>query len=365
MKVRRRQTNVFSLSFLDAIACGFGAAVLLFMIINASIKERAEVVLEDISAEVNRMELKVLTGRKNLVQIRDALAQLVQEWASLRGMREQIVAEIRTTEQAFSEVTQDTEARRAALERLRQELAALESETERLSAASITPEDAGDRIRSFTGEGNRQYLTGLRMGGRHVAILVDASTSMLDRTLVNIIRRRNMPVEQQREAPKWRQAVDTVDWLTAQIEPGTNVQVIAFNDKAWSLIDGTDDQWQQVTDGGNLESAVRTLRGMAPSGPSSLHAAFGALRRLNPKPDNVYLITDGLPTIGEVLPIRSGVTGRERLGHFNRATRELPVGVPVNVILLAMEGDPQAAPAFWTLALGTNGSLLAPAEDWP
>lgn len=362
---RRRQVNVFSLSFLDAIACGFGAAVLLFMIINASINERAEIVLEDLSAEVNRMELKVLAGRKNLVQIRDSLARLVEEWASLRGMREQLVAEIRTTERTFSDAAQDSESRRAAVERLRRELAELENETERLSAASITPEDAGNRIRSFTGEGNRQYLTGMLMGGRHVAILVDASTSMLDRTLVNIIRRRNMSVEQQRQAPKWRQAVDTVDWLTTQIEPGTNVQIIAFNDNAWSLMEGTDYQWQTVTDGGNLDRAVQTLRGMAPGGPSSLHAGFGALRRLNPRPDNVYLITDGLPTMGEVIPVRAGVTGRERLGHFNRATRELPVGVPVNVILLAMEGDPQAAPAFWMLALRTGGSLLAPAEDWP
>src|SRR5690606_91316 len=114
----------------------------------------------------------------------------------------------------------------------------------------------------------------------------------------------------------WRQTVDTVDWLTTQIEPGTNVQIIAFTDRAWSLVEGTDGQWLPVTDGGNLEAAVSTLRGMTPKGPSSLHAAFSALRELDPRPDNVYLITDGLPTVGEVIPTRPGVTGRERLGHF-------------------------------------------------
>ncbi|SVC98717.1 uncharacterized protein METZ01_LOCUS351571, partial [marine metagenome] len=30
----RRQFNVFNLSFLDVIACGFGAVILFFMIIN-------------------------------------------------------------------------------------------------------------------------------------------------------------------------------------------------------------------------------------------------------------------------------------------------------------------------------------------
>jgi hypothetical protein len=69
--------------------------------------------------------------------------------------------------------------------------------------------------------------------------------------------------------------------------------------------------------------------------------------------------------MGDVTPTRSGVNARDRLDHFNRAVRQLPIGVPVNVILLAMEGDPQAAPAYWVLALRTGGSLLAPSEDWP
>jgi len=79
----------------------------------------------------------------------------------------------------------------------------------------------------------------------------------------------------------------------------------------------------------------------------------------------ICLLTDGLPTMGEVVPTRTGVTSRERLDHFNRARRQLPVGVPVNIILFPMEGDPWAAPAFWELALQTGGSMLAPSEDWP
>jgi hypothetical protein len=39
--------------------------------------------------------------------------------------------------------------------------------------------------------------------------------------------------------------------------------------------------------------------------------------------------------------------------------------VPVNVILLPMEGDPMAPAAYWTLARRTRGSFLSPAKDWP
>ncbi len=362
---RKRITNVFSLAFLDAMTCGFGAVILFFMIINANVDQRRTVILDDLSAEVDRMELKVLTGRKNLVQLKQDLAELIEDWAVLRGMREEIVAEVQQTESEFSVLTADTESQTELIEQLRSDLEQLQAETERLSAASITPSDAGNRIRSFMGDGNRQYLTGLRMGGDRVVILVDASSSMLDRTIVNIIRRRNMPLQQQIRAPKWQQVVNTVDWLTTQLQPGTQFQIIAFNDTAWSLIEGSDGEWLTVRDGAQLEEAVQALRNMAPSGPTSLHQAFAAMRPLDPKPDNIYLLVDGLPTIGEVAPMKAGVTGRERMGHFNRAVRDLPFNVPVNVILYAMEGDPQAAPAYWWLALRTGGSMMAPSEDWP
>ncbi len=365
---RRRAGSIFSMSFLDAITCGFGAVILVFMIIAANIDLRRDAALDELMSERDRMEIKLVAARNQLIRIRERLAEQLEQSAVQRGVREELLSEVQTTSEQFAALTENSEDREQTIEELRAELEELEAETQRLSAASVTPEEAGNRIRSVTGEGNRQYLTGLRMGGERVVILVDVSTSMLDRTLVNVLRRRNMSVEAQRRAPKWRQAVNTVDWLTAQIRPGTDVQVIAFNSEAWSLIDGTDGQWVPVSDGANLEQAVGTLRNdVVPDGPTSLHAAFNALRALEPKPDNVYLIVDGLPTMGEVLPTRPGVTGRQRLNHFDRSLRELPLNVPVNVnvILLAMEGDPSAAPGYWTLALRTGGSMLAPAEDWP
>ncbi|HEX6993771.1 MAG TPA: VWA domain-containing protein [Gammaproteobacteria bacterium] len=362
---RRRDVNVFTLSFLDCISNGFGAILLFYMIIVAQIDMRRDEVVKDLSGEVDRVELRVLAGRKNLVQSREELTRLLEEQAVLRGVKQRIVAEMQTTQDQLSMLDADTLARRDTIEQLEAELAELRAALQQQSAASVDPEEAGNRIRSVTGEGNRQYLTGMRMGGRRVLILVDASTSMLDRTLVNIIRRRNMSEEDQLRAPKWQQAVNTVDWITAQIPPGTQFQIIAFNEKAWSLVEGTDGQWLTASDGALLDQAVETLRKTVPSGPTSLHAAFIAARQLEPKPDNIYLIADGLPTMGSVMPSRPGVTSRERAEHFERAVRELPVNVPVNVILLAMEGDPLAAPAYWLLALSTGGSMLAPAEDWP
>ena len=88
-------------------------------------------------------------------------------------------------------------------------------------------------------------------------------------------------------------------------------------------------------------------------------------RELTPRPDNIVLITDGLPTQGRVKPGTATVTANQRLELFNKATGALPDGVPVNTILLPMEGDPMAASLYWKLAEATAGAFLSPSKDWP
>ena len=72
MKERRRELNVFSMSFLDAITAGFGAVVLLFMLVSQNALVDSRTVVDDLEAEARRWELRVLTGQRNLVQLRAA-----------------------------------------------------------------------------------------------------------------------------------------------------------------------------------------------------------------------------------------------------------------------------------------------------
>jgi hypothetical protein len=110
---------------------------------------------------------------------------------------------------------------------------------------------------------------------------------------------------------------------------------------------------------------VAGLRSAIPAGGTSLFHAFEAANSLHPKPDNILLITDGLPTQGRKKPVGNTVSSQERLKLFSNAIKQLPVSAPVNTILLPMEGDAYAAAAFWKLAVNTRGSFLTPARDWP
>ena len=73
-----------------------------------------------------------------------------------------------------------------------------------------------------------------------------------------------------------------------------------------------------------VNQAIANLRGTAPEGGTSLETAFAAAAALKPAPDNIVLLTDGLPTQGAVPPRERTVSGKERLRLFDRAIGLLP-----------------------------------------
>ena len=218
---------------------------------------------------------------------------------------------------------------------------------------------------SFEGEGDRQYLTGLKVGGRNIVIAIDTSASMLDDTIVNVLRRRNMSEQQKQAAPKWQRAVRTVEWLAAQLPLDAEFQVYAFAEATRSLVPEGEMDWVPMYDGQALNGAVEALRQQAPTGGSSLMNLILEIRQLSPIPDNVYLITDGLPTQGENPPRGATVTGKRRLDLFGDAIDRLPKQIPINVIMFPMEGDPMASAAYWNVARVTGGAFISPSWDWP
>ena len=358
----RRQLNPFALSFLDCMCCGFGAVILVFMIISAKIQAESEEKLEGLVSDRVLLESRVLAGERFLAQIRGNLARAFKLQAVATHMKARLQEDLFSTEHALQGEEVRAGDLQARLEAQKKLLQALESSKQETGAMA----DQVDRqIRTIVGAGDRQYLTGMRMGGRRILVLVDASASMLAPTVVNVIRLRFLPDEQKLRSAKWKQVVETVDWLTANFPKHSAFQIYTFNTKATSLITSSGGAWIDVGDGSTLDEAVKLLRKTVPDDGTSLHAAFSVVARMNPRPDNVYLLVDGLPTHGRSPPRGPTVSGKQRLKNFERAKRELPHDVPVNVILFPMEGDPHAANSFWQLARETRGSFMSPSLDWP
>ncbi len=359
----RRQFNPISLAFLDVMSCGFGAVVLIFLIIDHNLDRQTGISDPNLAAEISLLEEEILEGRENLARIRNTLSDVDFQMVQAQGLARSIEDEINTIMEEIARMENEAASSEDVLERLRSEIAQLEQELQRMREAE--EQMAGNNIRQFVGDGNRQYLTGMYLGGNRILVLLDISTSMLDDTIVNIIRRRNMAKDAQLNSPKWVRTRNIMEWLTAQLPIPSQYQIYLFNTEVKSAVPGTEGRWLEVADADQLNRAVDVINSTVPNQGNNLEAAFRAVSGLNPLPDNIFLITDSLPTQGSQPPRGTTISGREREQLFERALRELPNGIPVNIIMLPLEGDPMAAPYFWQLAYVTKGSYLSPAEDWP
>ena len=363
---RRRRLEVFSMSFLDCICCGFGAVVLIYMIIAAQTGARRAQKSVDLTAEVNLLEERVIDGYKNLAVLRNTLNKTEQEKAAAAGRADRVLSEIKKMQMELAEYDGTSIAKRDSIEKLRADVVSIDEGMRRLEGGTVNPGPRGEKLAAFRGTGDRMYFNGLSVGGDRIAILVDASDSMLDETIVNVLRIRNLPTEQQLNSPKWRRTVDTVRWITAQVPLDAKFQVIVFNTRANFLAHGGSTEWLAGSDPNARNEVVDALRKLVPKDGTSLVNAFAALGRLNPKPDNVILLTDGLPTQGESAPAtRNVVRAKERMSLFEASRKALPAGAHVSTVLFPMEGDSSAPQAFWRLANATGGTFMVPSPDWP
>lgn len=358
----RRPISSFNLAFLDIMFCGFGAVVLLVLIVHANTVAYRKQKVKDLTAEVERAALTVTAESQHLKELKAELARkeqlLVKSRQELESVNKQTIAE----EKRLASQLQQASADRHKLELAQQGLKALDVERQQLKAGERTSPTTGGHVRHFAGEGMRQYLTGLRLSGRRIALLVDVSASMLDETVVNVLRRRNMSKDVQRNSRKWQQALKTVSWLLANMPEGTHVQILAFNTAPVQL---GNEAWVGVRNRQQVDIMAEKLQAMIPAGGTHLTKAFAALAAMRPPPDNCILLTDGLPTQGNRGATSGAVSGKKRVSFFEEARRKLPAKMPVNTILFPMEGDPLAATLFWQLAVETKGSFLTPTRDWP
>jgi hypothetical protein len=183
--------------------------------------------------------------------------------------------------------------------------------------------------------------------------------------VVKIIKLRNQPEAARKLAPKWRRAVDMVEWLSAQLPSNSQFQVYGFNTKAKAVIGDTHGKWLDSNDPRVINNVLNAVRNTVPNDGTSLVNALLTTRTISPAPDQIILITDGLPTQGSVPPSRKFINVREREKLFDDAIKTVTRDLPMDIVLLPMKGDLLAAHAYWKLARRTGGSYVIPSRDWP
>ena len=223
--------------------------------------------------------------------------------------------------------------------------------------------------------GEENYLIGLKVEGRRIAVLIDSSASMTDETLLNIIKRKNSSVQDKKQGPKWLRTKKIVRWLLTRVPKVSQLSVISFNDSTQSLGQA---KWVTANNPATLKALYQGLDTIVPTGATNLQKGLQAVSKLNAT--DLYVITDGLPTAGEsdyarlnpfsgcssLLGNSRTISGECRVRLFRQTIRDSNLrGVKVNVILLPIEGDPDAAIEYWVWAGSTGGLVISPAVNWP
>ena len=160
---RRREYEIFSMSFLDAICCGFGAMILLFLVIRVGEPDRLEESMRDLDG---------------------LIAQYEQELNEIVGETERVRRQELTTTQNLRTDSTRIEDLQAQLERIRAQVLAvedptLEVEENRLASAKQTLTEEMRRLLADYRPPIEDYkVGGIPVDSEYIIFLIDTSPSM-------------------------------------------------------------------------------------------------------------------------------------------------------------------------------------------
>lgn len=353
MKFRKR-TEGFNLAFLDIMACGLGAVILVLMIVKQKVDE-APIEVDNLKQDISQLEQVQSEALLTLRELEAAKQSQQSRQAALQ-------AALREKQSILARQSESFEGSQA-------ELAQLKS-----AITDIKVPDREDLVE--TQQVNEEnYLLGLRVEGRKIAILVDISASMTNEKLIDIIQTKSRSTQVKQQAPKWLRTKKTVEWLLARLPAESEVVVVAFSDEATVL--GGNASWRP----GNSQTVnaiMAELNTLVPQGATNLQKGLDTLNTFSPS--NLYVVTDGLPTKGEsryrsLNPFAScssltgsaaTISGDCRVKLFQQTITESGRrDIQVDVILLPLEGDPDAFNQYWSWAAVTGGLVISPAGNWP
>ncbi|MEM0910560.1 MAG: VWA domain-containing protein [Pseudomonadota bacterium] len=353
----KRREQGFNLSFLDVMACGLGAVILILILVKFQ----------------DNTDIPV-----------DELERLKQELAALQDQKSEL-------EQSLSVEQQNTSAKTATLDEIKQRINELKIQQQSTTSAlkdqitviadlenaiaAIAPETADDPIQT-PGTQEEDYLLGLKVEGRRIGILIDSSASMTDEALIGVISRKLGSDSEKQAGDKWLRTLRIANWMIARLPQNAEFSVVSFSNKA--TVHGNS-PINRASSSGDLQAVMEELQVVVPANGTNLLNGLREINRALPNMTDLYVVTDGLPTLLDANagfrtsrrcnPIegqQSTITGQCRVSVFAHSMRANPInGVKSNVILLPLEGDPEAPSAFWGWANQTRGTFLAPAGSWP
>ena len=354
---RKRTSDGFNLAFLDVMACGLGAVLMILIVVkfNASTSIPSDEI-QKLEEELAALNDEASQTQKSLDEVNDNIAM---EIGTLEDIKKRI-EELKVQQDATKRALNDKQAVVANLE---------------TAIAARAPLQTDDPI-ELKGSGEENYLLGLKVEGRKIGILIDSSASMMEENLNDILRLKNSEPGKKKAAAKWRRTVRVAKWLLARLPKESQVSVATFNSEARVLGERPVFSARVSASMKHLSAEIEKL---VPNNGTDLREGIRAITQAMPGMTDLYIVTDGLPTLlkpnsgfkesRDCKPItqpkgmRTGECRMLVLAHT--FSQDAPKKVKTNIVLLPLQGDHQAPVAYWSWARATGGIVLSPAKGWP
>jgi hypothetical protein len=200
-------------------------------------------------------------------------------------------------------------------------------------------------------------FAGISLTGKRVVLVVDTSGSM---DLLNL----------KTPAPnKWAEVCRTVGQVLRSLPNVEKFQVVAFAEKI-SFPLGSPGSWLDYDPKTSADRVVRALAAIKPEGGTNMHEALQTAFRFRAQNmDTVYLFSDGLPNMGEGLPVNNpNLKDSEKSEALGKVVRQTlltdwnrPLAgqqrVRINAVGFFYE-SPEVGAFLWALTRENEGSFV-------
>ncbi|MCC6170473.1 MAG: VWA domain-containing protein [Gammaproteobacteria bacterium] len=237
MKLRRRETEVFSLSFLDVICCGFGAIILLFVLSDYTQPGAIEASREDLDRRLKALQAELFEIRGDSQRLERELAGRVDRLEKARLNLARAAGDLSSIKGEFSASKQEAAVSNIVETELLSLYAELEAENEKLLKLGRT------RRRIST-----EAVAGIPVDSDYVIFLIDTSGSM--------------------QGNHWETAQEVMKEILDIYPRLKGVQIVDDNGK--EMFEGTRGRW--MTDSPSLRTQIvnrmRNWRAFSDSSPA-------------------------------------------------------------------------------------------------
>jgi hypothetical protein len=322
---QRRGVDIFNLSFLDVVSCGFGAIILLLVIVKIAEPQVIEKLAVDLSGLVQRLQA---------------------ELQHLKGETEVISHELMTSEEQLSESHQNLARLRGDLSFIRGQYTAgkrdLDAQLRIEQQLETAQQSLSEEMRRLLGSGYRRTdsaIGGIPVDSEYIIFIIDTSGSM--------------------QKGAWPRVLQKVREVLAIYPQVKGIQVM--NDMGDYLFSQYKGRWIQDTPA-RRKAILKRLAGWQPfSNSSPVEGVEAAIRRFYAKDKRISLYVFGddfsRGSIQQVVDTVSGLNRADNRGQ--RRVRIHAVGFPV---LFAQGGLPvnsiRFAALMRKLAEDNNGSFV-------